>query len=133
LNRVGTLRVIDASVGQQCTRLETAISWNQQGPTGPAGPPGPAGLTNTRLAISDVFDAPANTNSSTGEALCTGNERVVGGGLFPDVDDVGQDGRLVYSGPVNDGTGRNVQRWRAGYNPGVGDSTFTVVAVCASP
>src|SRR5438128_11818225 len=40
LTRIGMLRVIDPSAGQQCTSLETAISWNQTGPAGPQGPQG---------------------------------------------------------------------------------------------
>jgi hypothetical protein len=39
-NRIGMLRVIDPSAGQQCTSLETAISWNQTGPAGSQGPQG---------------------------------------------------------------------------------------------
>lgn len=45
----GSLRVIDPSAGTACKNSETAIQWNQQGPTGPPGPagqqgpPGPAG------------------------------------------------------------------------------------------
>jgi hypothetical protein len=37
-NSTGTLRVASS-----CDRSETAISWNQDGPSGPAGPAGPAG------------------------------------------------------------------------------------------
>lgn len=47
LNRVGSLRVIDPSAGQQCLASEAAIQWNQQGLpglTGPQGPQGPTGL-----------------------------------------------------------------------------------------
>ena len=43
LNGVGTLRLIDTSVGQRCRRGETAIFWDQHGTAGPAGPTGPAG------------------------------------------------------------------------------------------
>src|SRR5687767_14640529 len=38
----GTLRVIDRSV-TNCSRDETLISWNQQGPEGPRGEQGPIG------------------------------------------------------------------------------------------
>jgi hypothetical protein len=42
-NRGGVLTVIDPSAGQQCSALQTPISWNQTGPTGPQGPTGPTG------------------------------------------------------------------------------------------
>jgi type VI protein secretion system component Hcp len=45
LTKLGTLRVIDPSAGQQCTSLETAIDWNKQGPQGIQGLPGPKGDT----------------------------------------------------------------------------------------
>jgi hypothetical protein len=37
----GALRVIDAGAGQTCSSKESALSWNQ---TGPSGPPGNGGL-----------------------------------------------------------------------------------------
>jgi hypothetical protein len=40
-NRLGTLRVLEGTA--QCTRRETPIWWNQQGPEGPTGPAGPEG------------------------------------------------------------------------------------------
>jgi hypothetical protein len=51
LNGIGTVRIIDPSLASSnplshCTKLETAIAWNQtgqQGPAGAAGPQGPAG------------------------------------------------------------------------------------------
>ena len=56
LNNVGTLRLIDPSLGSHnamghCFGWETQVSWNQKGqpgapgPTGPAGPTGPTGAT----------------------------------------------------------------------------------------
>jgi hypothetical protein len=42
LNKIGTLRVIDAST-QHCLAIETPIQWNQTGPPGPAGEPGAVG------------------------------------------------------------------------------------------
>ena len=38
----GSLRVPDP--GRSCTRRETPLAWNVQGPTGPAGPVGPQGI-----------------------------------------------------------------------------------------
>jgi hypothetical protein len=50
LNGVGTVRLIDPSLPSSnlmshCTKVETRITWNQQGQAGPAGPPGPKGDT----------------------------------------------------------------------------------------
>jgi hypothetical protein len=42
----GTLRVIDPGSGQSCdTKRETALNWNQTGPSGPQGVQGPPGAT----------------------------------------------------------------------------------------
>ena len=48
LNRVGTIRLIDPSLGRSspmghCTPSETQITWNQQGQKGDPGPRGPQG------------------------------------------------------------------------------------------
>jgi hypothetical protein len=43
LNKVGTLRVIDTSQGQQCAAIETPIQWNKQGAPGVQGPKGDKG------------------------------------------------------------------------------------------
>jgi len=42
-NPSGQLRVIDAASGGKCSKNESALNWNQQGPTGPQGPVGPQG------------------------------------------------------------------------------------------
>ena len=39
----GSLKVIDAQAGEQCSRSENAIGWNMRGVAGPQGPQGPAG------------------------------------------------------------------------------------------
>jgi hypothetical protein len=44
LDKVGTLRMV-AAPGQCVSGLETAVSWNVQGPAGAQGPAGPAGAT----------------------------------------------------------------------------------------
>ena len=47
LNHAGTIRLIDPShsgLAGKCTRAETQISWNRQGPAGAAGPAGQQGL-----------------------------------------------------------------------------------------
>jgi hypothetical protein len=43
----GQLRVIDPATGH-CLPSETAISWNQNGPTGSQGPTGPRGPTGPK-------------------------------------------------------------------------------------
>jgi Collagen triple helix repeat (20 copies) len=43
-NRSGAVRVIDTGTSQACdARRETALTWNQRGPTGAVGPPGAKG------------------------------------------------------------------------------------------
>ena len=68
-NKGGLLRVIDPSTGVKCTSLETALSWNQQGPkgatgaTGPVGPQGPqgqAGPAGTLGRLDDLEGIPCN-------------------------------------------------------------------------
>lgn len=57
----GILRVIDPSAGAKCTSLETALSWNQQGPkgaTGASGPPGPPGPAGTVGRLDDLEGIP---------------------------------------------------------------------------
>jgi hypothetical protein len=55
----GALRVVDTST-DRCGKHETAIAWNQRGPTGdtgptgPTGPPGPAGTTGGIASIDDL-------------------------------------------------------------------------------
>ncbi len=44
-NRSGELRVIDAEAGDTCAKNETALNFNQTGPSGPAGPKGDTGET----------------------------------------------------------------------------------------
>jgi hypothetical protein len=39
----GILRVVDTATKDQCTKLETALTWNQTGPRGLQGPAGPQG------------------------------------------------------------------------------------------
>ncbi len=52
LNNVGTLRLIDPSLGGSnpmghCFGRETQVTWNQKGQPGAPGPTGPAGPTGT--------------------------------------------------------------------------------------
>jgi len=46
----GSLRVIDSSAGGKCLSSETALDWNQEGPTGATGTTGPTGPAGTARA-----------------------------------------------------------------------------------
>lgn len=66
----GLLRVIDPASGEHCSRLETAISWNEagaRGPQGPAGASGPAGP-----------QGPAGAQGSAGPAGPAGPQGAIG-------------------------------------------------------
>ena len=43
LKATGFVRVIDASAGKKCLKIEQTITWNQVGPSGPQGAPGVEG------------------------------------------------------------------------------------------
>lgn len=88
LKATGTIRLIDPSLGSSdllghCTKFETQITWNQQGPagpvgaTGPAGPDGPAGP-----AGKDGADGTNGTNgvSPTVTQLVAGDSHCANGG-----------------------------------------------------
>jgi len=69
LDATGTIRLIDPSLGAKsplshCTKLETQISWAQQGPAGPAGPPGPPGNTDSTVRHMSNFMFDGNTVST---------------------------------------------------------------------
>jgi hypothetical protein len=73
VNGVGSLRVIDTSVGQRCRRGETAIFWDQNGtpgPVGPTGAAGPAGATGPAGARGTT--GPAGPTGATGPAGAAG-------------------------------------------------------------
>jgi hypothetical protein len=69
----GKVRLIDPSAGQSCTRHESAVTWNVQGPKGDPGPPGPPGPpgAGVRQAVLRVTTAGCDVG-------CTGNH--AGGG-----------------------------------------------------
>jgi hypothetical protein len=72
LNQVGTVRLIDPSLGSSnwmghCSKLESQVSWNQLGQTGPAGLPGAAGATGaTGAAGAPGAPGPAGPAGPTG-------------------------------------------------------------------
>jgi hypothetical protein len=57
-NTSGSLRVIDAQAGATCASGQTALRWNQTGPTGPKGSTGPKGATGPK--------GPTGANGPTG-------------------------------------------------------------------
>jgi hypothetical protein len=79
LKRTGSLRVIDPSRGERCTRAETSIPWNQTGPrgaigragrqgkTGATGPQGPAGPAGAPGADQLYFSQASGTVSTTSQ------------------------------------------------------------------
>jgi hypothetical protein len=79
----GTLRVIDSPT-QACRPSETAISWNQVGPSGaigpqgPQGPQGPSGVLGLQVVnTTSAFDT---SSYKTVTALCPAGTKVVSGG-----------------------------------------------------
>ena len=94
----GQLRVIDTSKGGTCRPSESALSWNQTGPTGakgatgasgPTGPSGPAGPTGATgptgpsgvsgYEVVSKFVIGSNQEVD-GEALCPSGKVALGGG-----------------------------------------------------
>lgn len=59
----GVLRVIDADRGQKCTRLETPLTWSQQGAQGPQGPQGLQGPQGSAGTFSGTFESPSKQYS----------------------------------------------------------------------
>lgn len=61
----GALRVIDASV-TNCKSTETALTWNQIGPTGPQGPQGAQGPAGTAVAYGYVDHTGTTVSDAVG-------------------------------------------------------------------
>lgn len=89
----GALRVVDGDAvgGGRCPDRETALTWNQKGPTGPAGadgatglqgPAGPTGPAGGFKGIRTVkaFGKMSKATKKTVTASCASNEVAVGGG-----------------------------------------------------
>jgi hypothetical protein len=95
----GSLRVIDASLGESCKVGETSLSWNQSGPTGAQGPVGPQGPTGPAGAPSiferavgngDVPNDPGTIGSlplPAGKYLITAKLDVAPSAVGPNTDD----------------------------------------------
>ncbi len=80
LKVIGSLRVIDPSLGQHCSALERPIQWNQTGPLGPtgaagaqgpAGPTGPAGPAGPGVSVYDTGASPLVTLNDQYDAVAT--------------------------------------------------------------
>jgi hypothetical protein len=142
-NTNGDLRVIDAQAGGTCPSGETALTWNQKGPTGPKGATGPAGIRGatgpkgpTGAAGPKGTTGPAGPKGPTGAAGPKGVTGPAGPkgptGAKGDRGDTGPTGpagriadMLIISGPVWPAAGGipadNVTRF-------IGDPTRVVVA-----
>jgi hypothetical protein len=133
----GSLRVIDASV-TNCKSGETALNWNQTGPSGPAGPAGatgPAGVSGYERVSSP------GTTSDADPALgvlvfdhvnCPVGKKVVGGGGAISFNNPAGFGKafLAVSTPSDDDTWLAEGISTGGLGAG---NTFTVTAraICA--
>lgn len=67
------MRIIDPSVGQKCSGLETAMNFNQSGPTGPTGATGATGVTGPSGAT-----GPTGVTGSTGATGPSGSTGATG-------------------------------------------------------
>jgi len=66
-NSTGIARIID-SANESCSKRETAIRWNQQGPEGPQGPKGDTGDTGPQGPKGDTGDTgPQGPKGDTGD------------------------------------------------------------------
>ncbi|MDX1660250.1 MAG: hypothetical protein R3326_00550 [Gemmatimonadota bacterium] len=75
-----------ADGGENCSRNDASLSWNEQGPPGPQGEPGPAGPPGV-VDVNVVQEYGSHTSVSAGdvkdrilEVHCSTNEKVLGGG-----------------------------------------------------
>ena len=83
------VRIIDTDKGQTCNGFETAVSWNQSGPTGPIGPTGasgpigasgtigPTGPSGPTGPAGSVATAYGSVYSTTDQALAAGITDVI--------------------------------------------------------
>jgi hypothetical protein len=92
-NAGGQLRAIDSSQGQACNASESALNWNQTGPTGARGPKGTTGTTGPtgrkgatgQTGISGYEVVTVNSSSDTTDyktvtATCPAGKQIIGGG-----------------------------------------------------
>lgn len=117
----GQIRIVDDA--SACRNLETAITWNTEGPPGPAGPPGGGGLSKLEY----VRAGPDTAAQQAVEAVCGQDLYVVGGA----VRNRAIPGTVRASHP-SDGTGSGARGARGWYGLVVGGSgPFDVYAICA--
>lgn len=130
-NRVGSLRVVDPSAGQQCLPTETAIQWNQQGPpglTGPQGPQGPAGSQGPKGDTGATGAAGAQgVAGATGPAGAPGAQGPPG--PKGDTGDVGPQGPQGAQGPAGGISGYEIVY---GWGSAPGLQSGTVIVMCPS-
>ena len=117
----GQIRLVDDAA--QCRNLETAITWNTEGPPGPPGPPGAGGLSKLEY----VTAGPDAASQQAVEAVCGQDLYVVGGA----VRNRAIPGTIRASHP-SDGTGSGARGSRGWYGLVAGGSgPFSVYAICA--
>ena len=134
----GALRVIDPSSSdrklRECTSKETAITWNQEGPSGEAGLPGADGAQGVQ--------GPAGPQGEPGPGLLSGYERYErsfdlpdGGTEFLDVtcpnDKVVISGGYAnFGGQVFENRVTTDHSWRVTARPGPNGGRITVFLIC---
>jgi hypothetical protein len=99
----GDLRVIDAATGAKCKSGETALSWNQQGPTGA---PGVLDFYTREKGI----DIPPHEDEFE-DLDCDPGDRATGGGFAVDPVHL-EDVRVPESTPINDLVGGKLTPFR---------------------
>jgi len=104
------------------------------GPAGPTGPTGPAGFSALKYVASDYGAIPAGIQYS-GEAVCSGSDHVIGGGVATGTVDGHQIVNVDGSYP-SDGTGTGAEGtkgwWADVNNTSATSLAYTVYAVCAA-
>lgn len=124
LKDVGTVRLIDPSLPARnllghCSRVESQVHWNAQGPAGPQGPKGDTGATGPQGPQGDT-----GPQGPAGDKGATGPQGPAGADGAP-----GKDGATGQQGPQGD-TG---PRGPAGQNGAPGADGVSVTSVKLNP
>jgi hypothetical protein len=139
LDRVGTMRAIDADAGQSCASDETPLAFDVKGQKGDTGASGPAGATGPQgpagpSLVSGYQIVENSQNVDTGDAAvviasCPAGKKVLGGAASTDLTN-GLPGTPVVDLPRTDGSG-----WvgaTATANNGASTESLKVYAICAN-
>jgi hypothetical protein len=76
----GTIRLIDAEVGQTCKKGEQLLTWNQQGQSGQDGADGVSGYEQVSASFTRSASDPDTAKAFQVEVNCPEGKKVVGGG-----------------------------------------------------